>query len=140
MTETKLSLESDGLKVEPVVDGTLPSAGGTGKPPLALRFTGSADTRSLSALEDLLLRVHDAATEQKAEEVALDLRSMKFISSSCLKAFVVWLSRVQALAADRQYRIRFFADDSKPWQRRCLGAVACFAVDLVKIDSGAASV
>lgn len=128
MTDAKsFAIESDGLTVEPAVDGVL-----------ALRFSGSADTRSQAAIEDLLSRVHDAATQRGADEVTVDFRSLKFISSSCLKAFVVWLSRVQSLAAERQYRIRFFADDSKPWQKRSLGAIACFAVDLVKIETGAA--
>lgn len=108
--------------------------------PLTLRFAGSADTRTLGAIEKVLSVFHDRALVETRNEVFVDFRDLYFINSSCFKAFVVWLGRVQDLEDGRQYRIRFLSDDEKPWQRRSLGALQCFAVDLVQIETQAPGV
>jgi hypothetical protein len=48
---------------------------------------------------------------------------------------VSWIGQVQDLEAHRQYRIRFLSDDNKHWQRRSLGALSCFAVDLIQVET-----
>lgn len=123
------SIDTEELKVEPRAEGGL-----------SLRFAGSADTRSLAALEALLASFHAEAIRLETSEVTVDFRALHFINSSCLKAFVVWLGRVQELEREKQYRILFFADDAKPWQRRSLGTLGCFAVDLVRIETKGAVV
>jgi hypothetical protein len=102
---------------------------------LSLRFAGSADSRSLNAIETMLGRVHEEALARELPEVAVDFRECDFVNSSCFKAFVVWLEQIQDLEPTKQYRLRFFSDDTKSWQRRSLGALSCFAVDLVHIES-----
>lgn len=102
---------------------------------LLLRFAGSADSRSLSAIETMLGRVHEEALGRSLPEVAVDFRECDFVNSACFKAFVVWLEQIQDLDAAKQYRLRFFSDDTKSWQRRSLGALSCFAVDLVHIEA-----
>jgi hypothetical protein len=89
----------------------------------------------MKPLETMLDRVHTAALQRHAAEVVVDLRECDFINSSCLKSFVVWLNRIQDLAAEQQYKIRFLSDDSKLWQRRGLGTLSCFAVELVRIEA-----
>lgn len=124
------SIHSNDLRAEPTV--------GDGR--LELRFAGSADSRSLAAIESMLSRVHEEALRMKVPEVAVDFRDCDFVNSSCFKAFVVWLEQIQDLSSDTQYRLRFLSDETKPWQRRSLGALMCFAVDLVQIESKSASV
>jgi hypothetical protein len=124
-----LLIDSEELKVESTRDDEI-----------SVRFVGSADTRSIPAIEDLLRRLHERAIELAVAEVVVDFRALHFINSSCLKSFVVWLGRIQELEPAEHYRIRFFADESKPWQRRSLGALGCFAVDLVRIETKAAGV
>ena len=102
---------------------------------LLLKFAGNADSRSLPAIEGMLARVHEEALRLALGEVTIDFRACGFVNSSCFKAFIVWLEQIQELEASKQYRLRFFADDTKPWQRRSLGALCCFAVDLVQIES-----
>jgi hypothetical protein len=57
------------------------------------------------------------------------------MNSSCFKTFITWIVRVRNLAPDAQYKIRFLSDQEKHWQRRSLGALSCFAVDLIRIES-----
>ena len=124
-----LLIDSDELKVE-----------STGTDAMSVRFVGSADTRSIPAIEDLLRRLHERAVQLAVSEVIVDFRMLNFINSSCLKSFVVWLGRIQELEPAQHYKLRFFADETKPWQRRSLGALGCFAVDLVRIETKAAGV
>ena len=104
---------------------------------LSVVFAGSADSRSQSAVEELLGKVHSEAMRLKLPEVAVDFRECDFVNSSCFKAFVVWLEQIQELEAAEQYKLRFFSDDTKAWQRRSLQALSCFAIELVHIESKA---
>jgi hypothetical protein len=104
---------------------------------LLLRFAGNADSRSVPAIEAMLARVHEEALRHRVPEVAIDFRACGFVNSSCFKAFIVWLEQIVELEQEKQYKLRFFADDSKPWQRRSLNALSCFAVELVHIESKA---
>jgi hypothetical protein len=104
---------------------------------LSVVFAGSADSRSQVAIEQLLGKVHSEAMRLKLPEVAVDFRDCDFVNSSCFKAFVVWLEQIQELEAAEQYKLRFFSDDTKAWQRRSLQALSCFAIELVHIESKA---
>lgn len=104
---------------------------------LSLVFAGSADSRSQDAIEALLGRVHAEALRLGVPEVSVDFRDCDFVNSSCFKAFVVWLEQIQELESDQQYKLRFFSDDTKAWQRRSLMALSCFAIELVHIESKA---
>ncbi|OJY28688.1 MAG: hypothetical protein BGO98_07480 [Myxococcales bacterium 68-20] len=102
---------------------------------LSLSFAGSADSRSQGAIETMLGRVHTEAMRLGVPEVAVDFRDCDFVNSSCFKAFIVWLEQIQELDSEQQYRLRFFSDDTKAWQRRSLQALSCFAIELVHIES-----
>jgi len=102
---------------------------------LSLSFAGSADSRSQTAIESMLGRVHSEALRLGLPEVAIDFRDCDFVNSSCFKAFVVWLEQIQELDPAKQYRLRFYSDDTKAWQRRSLQALSCFAIELVHIES-----
>jgi hypothetical protein len=99
-----------------------------------LHFAGTADSRSMGAIDALLMKVHDEALRLGAREVAVDFRAFDFMNSSCFKAFVTWIGLVQELEPRQQYKIRFISDEGKHWQRRSLDALRCFAVDLIQID------
>jgi hypothetical protein len=98
-------------------------------------LTGSADSRVMTKLASLLGRAHDEAARRNSPEVVVDLRALEFMNSSCFKAFVSWIVRVQGLPADAQYKIRFLSDKGKHWQNRSLGALTCFAVDLIRVEA-----
>jgi hypothetical protein len=104
-------------------------------PAVSVRLVGSAESVAMAPLGDLLGRLHGEAIRLDVREVTIDMRELEFMNSSCFKAFVSWLGVLQDLDPRKQYRIRFLSDEHKHWQRRSLGALSCFAVDLVKIET-----
>jgi hypothetical protein len=98
-----------------------------------LSFTGTADGRVMHAIDDLLRRVHKRCTEAKIVEVTVDFRALDFMDSSCFKAFVTWMNSVRDAPAPQQYKVIFVSNPKLHWQRRSLGALSCFAVELITI-------
>lgn len=98
-------------------------------------FAGTADSRSMTAIDALLSGLHLVVLRDKIGEVTVDFRQLEFMNSSCFKAFVTWIGKVQDLPAAEQYRMVFRSDEAKHWQRRSLGALSCFAVDLIRIET-----
>jgi hypothetical protein len=102
---------------------------------LNIRLVGSAESIAKAALDGLLKNVHTEAQRLKLQEVIVDLRELEFMNSSCFKSFVYWLREAEELEPAKQYRIRLLSDDDKHWQRRSLAALACFAADLIRIET-----
>ncbi len=96
-------------------------------------LTGTADTRATTALADMLKQVHAECSEAGVREVEVDIRELEFMNSSCFKAFVTWISSVRELPSPQQYKLTFQSDSAKHWQRRSLGALSCFAIDLITV-------
>ena len=104
---------------------------------LVITCTGSAETEALAGLEQALDTLHADAVAGSARAVIADIRGVEFASSSCLKAFVTWLQRVQSLEDDRRYKVVFRSDPRHSWQRRSLGALAAFAAGVVELRTEA---
>lgn len=102
---------------------------------VTVRFRGTADVEAKPALDHYVEALHEQARAFGASKVIVDIRELEFMNSSSFKVFVTWLSQVQELPADRQYRIHFLSNPSMHWQRRSLAALSCFAVDLVTIET-----
>jgi hypothetical protein len=67
-------------------------------------------------------------------EVVVDFRTLDFMNSSCFKAFLDWIARIQELPYDQVYKIRFLSTESILWQRRSLRALQCFAPKLIELE------
>jgi hypothetical protein len=104
---------------------------------LVLLLSGSAETESLPALNQILAGIHEDAVRSSIPTVLVDLRELEFASSSCLKAFVTWLQRVQELEGANRYTVVFRSEPKHSWQRRSLGALAAFASGVVQIEAEA---
>ncbi len=96
---------------------------------LRVHFLGNADMAAKDALADLLPRVHAEAQRLGVEEVVVDFTWLEFMTSSCFRSFVTWVSDVQDLPPERQYHIRLVSNAGMLWQRRSLRALKCFADD-----------
>lgn len=102
---------------------------------LTVRLSGNAELEAWSALDALLPRVHAEAIRAATAEVVIDFTGLEFMNSSCFRSFVTWLSDVQDLPPEQQYRIRLVSNATILWQRRSLHALKYFANDLVRIES-----
>jgi hypothetical protein len=102
---------------------------------ITLKLTGNADLNVKFQLDRFLSAVHSEATRGGVEEVTVDVRSLEFMNSSCLKCLVGWISQIQDQPPTRQYRVSFLSSPTLYWQRRSLHALCCLASDLVTVQS-----
>lgn len=101
---------------------------------LELKLSGTADLRVSNDLPQLLGAVHDAALEHGSQRVTVDLMQLEFMNSSCIKAFVTWLARMQREPEQRQYRVVFVSNPEILWQKGSLRAFQCLAPDHVAVE------
>jgi hypothetical protein len=102
---------------------------------VSARLAGTADLAVKKTLDDFLAGLHTAAQSDRAEEVEVDFRDLKFMNSSCLKGLVTWICTVQELPPASRYRIVLLSSPEMRWQRRSLHALWCLATDLVTIKT-----
>jgi len=107
---------------------------GVERPGVSVSMRGEADVRAKPHLGAFLRAIHANALERKTD-VHVDLKAVKFMNSSCLQEFVVWLSTISKGPSDTGYKIVFLADAAQYWQRRSLQALVAFAPDRVLIES-----
>lgn len=100
-----------------------------------VRLSGTADLNVKRQLDDFLAVLHGRAATGAVGEVAMDLRGLEFMNSSCLKALVTWISAVQDQEADGRYRITFISNPDLHWQKRSLHALSRIAGDIVSIHT-----
>ena len=100
---------------------------------LTLWIRGNADYHASDAIELLLTRVHAEAVRLGIVEVIVDLRQLEFMSSSCFRNFLTWLTDIQELSEDNRYKVKFVFNPGLHWQNRSLHSLRCFAIDLVSI-------
>jgi hypothetical protein len=98
-------------------------------------MTGNADQDITTVLDEFLGKVHDEASSHSVSEVVVDLRSVEFMSSACLKAFVTWIHVARTLPEPNRYQIVFLSQPEILWQRRSMHALSCVAKDLVKLQA-----
>lgn len=101
---------------------------------IQLSLKGDASGDALEPLEKLLANLHRAAVDRRVTEAAIDIRELEFMSSSCFKTLVTWVTDIQGLDEGTQYSLRFVSNPRIGWQKRSLRSLHCFAVDLVKIE------
>lgn len=94
---------------------------------------GNADYAALDLLDMLLTRLHAEAKRLGITEAQIDLRQLEFMNSSCFKSFVSWISEVQELDLDKQYKVTFLSNPKMHWQKRSLHSLRCFAIDLITV-------
>src|SRR5262245_19206709 len=102
---------------------------------IAVELTGNADARVAPGLEGFVPNIHTQACRLKVDEVAVDLTGLEWMSSSCFGVIATWLSWIRRLPDDERYLVRFRAAADRDWQRPTLSALACFADDLVTVDT-----
>lgn len=102
---------------------------------LAATFSGSAEMQAFEAMQHVVGALHRAALEQRVSLVSVDFIKLEFMSSSCFKCLVTWISDITELSAEVQYKVRFLSSTEQLWQRRSLHVLQTFATDLVSIET-----
>ncbi|HEU0029380.1 MAG TPA: hypothetical protein VFQ53_02020 [Kofleriaceae bacterium] len=99
-----------------------------------LRLSGSADSAATEPLAGLLAEVHDDVRARGTREVVVDLCAVERINAACVKQLVAWIARLQELAPEQRYRIRFRFNPAIAWQEPTVGALCCFDTELVAAE------
>src|SRR5688572_5076169 len=117
-------IEADGLTLGPV-------EGARG----SVRFSGIGEAEGAALLDRFLTLLHEQALAQQLPEVTIELAQLDFINSSCLKAMVAWIYKVDT--EGRPYKIRLRRDASMHWQRTSLATLQRLAPEVVVIEERA---
>jgi hypothetical protein len=103
-----------------------------GGPSAAVKMSGNGDAEAVSLLDRFLKLLHKNLTDEGCTSVAVDLGELYFMNSSCLKAFVSWIYKVNTTG--RPYQIRLQMNPRQPWQRRSLEPLKRLAPAVVFLD------
>ncbi len=118
------AVRGEGFSLEPALrDGRI-----------ELSFSGNGDMDAAPSIGPFLKLLHDEVLAHGGGDVFVDLRELRFMNSSCLKAFVWWIDRVRSLGDDG-YRIRIRPDPESHWQRRSLDTLQRTAPEHVVIET-----
>lgn len=118
------------LHVNPVQEKSFRAAALLEGEGVAVRFSGTADLNVKPLVDRFLCDVHAEVCRIDVRDVTVDMSALEFINSSCLKAFVTWITTVQAMAAGR-YHIAFMFKPARDWQRRSVDALSRLGQDVV---------
>lgn len=95
-------------------------------------MSGNGDTLGVPLVEGFLTQLHQEMLEQGLGQVSIELASLQFVNSSCLKAMVSWIYNVDT--SGRPYKIRFLRDATVRWQRTSLATLQRLAPEVVQIE------
>jgi hypothetical protein len=115
------NVEEEGLEL-----GAVPGAAGR------YRFAGTGEGEGAAVLDRFLGQLHRKAVAGDLREVTLELTELEFINSSCLKAMVAWIYKVDT--EGRPYTIHLLRDPALHWQRTSLATLQRLAPDVVSIQ------
>lgn len=101
------------------------------KAPLA-RFSGTGDVDAVSELKHFLEALHAELLRIHASNVDFDLNELYFMNSSCLKAFVSWIHKVNT--AGRPYTVHFITNQRLHWQAKSVSTLRRFAPGVVSLE------
>lgn len=115
------NVEEEGLELAPV-----PGVPGR------YRFAGTGEAEGAAVLDRFLGQLHQKTLARELREVTLELTELEFINSSCLKAMVAWIYKVDT--EGRPYKIRLLRDPALHWQRTSLATLQRLAPEVVIIE------
>jgi hypothetical protein len=124
---TMSAIRANGFALVPLPDQPVPT----------VKFSGNGDAEAVAPLDRFLKLLHKNLIDDKSTEVHVDLADLYFMNSSCLKAFVSWIYKVNT--AGRQYQIHLQMNPRQPWQKRSLEPLKRLAPSVVVLEDRSAS-
>ncbi|HTN86412.1 MAG TPA: hypothetical protein VL242_22080 [Sorangium sp.] len=119
------------LRVEPVVTDSFGIEPALRDDTLGVKLTGTGDMAAVAPLDMFLKDMQSEAMRLRVSAVEFDVRALYFLNSSCLKAFISFISRLGTQGL--RCKIQFLTDARLGWQRRSLTALERMSPDLVSI-------
>jgi hypothetical protein len=116
------AIRANGFAIIPLDSGPVP----------AVKFSGNGDTEAVAPLDRFLKLLHKTLIDEQRTSIAVDLGDLYFMNSSCLKAFVSWIYKVNTTG--RPYQIRLQVNPRQSWQRRSLEPLKRLAPAVVFLD------
>ena len=126
--------DGDAPGIDPIKDDEFAASGGLEGGRVHLHFWGNADLRVKDRLDAFLRQADKQSVEAAVQEVVVDFRRLDFMNSSCLKALVTWLGKVQERPIAEQYRVVFLKNPAAHWQARSLHALVTFAPSMIRVE------
>jgi hypothetical protein len=124
------------LKVAPISTTTFSAAIGEANGNPVVSLSGNADTLVLSRFSSFIQGLHAELTERGLREIQVDTGKLYFMTSSCLKVLVTWLTSIKELDAKKRYQVVFLSNPDLHWQRRSFEALRHIADGAVTIQPG----
>lgn len=119
---TLSAIREKGFALVPLPEATVPT----------VKFSGNGDAEAIAPLDRFLKLLHKNLIDDKSTSVRVDLADLYFMNSSCLKAFVSWIYKVNTTG--RPYQIHLQMNPRQPWQRRSLEPLKRLAPAVVVLD------
>jgi hypothetical protein len=101
---------------------------------IVIQLCGSADLTTTELLRVLLFDAHAAAKVLSAKCALVDIRTLRFMNSSCICALLGWANTVANGRPDEQYPIEVRWDPAIGWERRTLKALLSVVSGAVTLD------
>jgi len=119
---TLSAIRANGFALVPIPENPVPT----------VKFSGNGDAEAVAPLDRFLKLLHKNLTDDKSTDVHVDLGDLYFMNSSCLKAFVSWIYKVNTTG--RQYQIHLQMNPRQPWQKRSLEPLKRLAPAVVVLE------
>ncbi|MDB4995393.1 MAG: uncharacterized protein JWM74_2825 [Myxococcaceae bacterium] len=97
------------------------------------KFVGSGELDEILTIRATLDKAHAIAVAEKIA-VEIDLRGVGFMTSSCFRELVTYLSRLGEMPPAERYPVTLVWTPDLPWQKRSVGVLSAFAPDNVVVD------
>lgn len=121
------------ISLTPIEEGDFTASGQLEGERISLRLWGNADMRVKARIDTFLEEADSKAVAAGVKEVVVDFRELVFMNSSCLKALVTWLGKVQDRPVNERYAVRFVREPAAHWQKRSFNALVAFASEVLTI-------
>ena len=119
---TLSAIRANGFALVPLPENPVPT----------VKFSGNGDAEAVVPLDRFLKLLHKNLTDDKSTEVYVDLADLYFMNSSCLKAFVSWIYKVNTTG--KPYQIHLQMNPRQPWQKRSLEPLKRLAPAVVVLE------
>lgn len=103
---------------------------------LKLTMSGELSAQDPTAIiTPYLMELHKMIQKSQYQKIVVDFSPLRFVNSSGLKAFMVWIKQIRNESAGQRYKVEAVYTPEKPWQKRALSLLKSIGGDILEIRS-----